>query len=213
MFAHEPFIQRKQAFFSMLPLIPISFCQNKNRSVPKLQFLTVCESPGTLTKERVQTCVWYYRFAPKTTSTEHVLAKNLILYKWCGRKINHWQNNVRGERSAHFSTELFCPCKAAALFLKQGTSSDRGRTIDHLMYVVLWNVSVSLCALSGTSLAKCSLCVHLSPSLPSITALGKDIFHSEQDQKQEMLPNPFKFSVPLLEDRNTLPLSCLLSVT
>lgn len=120
-------------------------------------------------------------------------------------KTDPWQSHVHGERSAHLSTESFCPCEPAAdLFLRQGASSDRGRTIDHLMYVVLWNVSFSLCALSGTSLEKCSLCVHLSPSHQSITTLGNDIFHSEQDPKQETLPLLFRFSVCSAEDRNPL---------
>ena len=116
----------------------------------------------------------------KTSSIEYVLPKTL--YKWCGWKINHWQCTMFMERSA----QLLCPCKATSLFLKQDATSNRARTIDHLMYV-LRNVSVSLCALSGTFLTKCCLYVHLSPSHPSITTLGKHILHSQHDLKQEVL--------------------------
>lgn len=40
-------------YFSTLPLILNSFCLNKNRSMPKLQFLTASESPETLAGENV----------------------------------------------------------------------------------------------------------------------------------------------------------------
>lgn len=135
--------------------------------MPQLQFLTLCESPGTLTERIYAKLCLIIQIHCKNPGIEYVFPN--ILYKlWCGWKINHWQNNVHGERSAPFSTELICPCDAVDLFLKQGAWTDRGRTIDHLMYVVLGNVSVSLCALSGTSLAKYSLHVHLSTIHQSI---------------------------------------------
>lgn len=48
-----PFIQEKLDFLRVLSLFLNSFCLNKSRSMPKLQFLTVCEPPGTLTEENV----------------------------------------------------------------------------------------------------------------------------------------------------------------
>lgn len=65
----------------------------------------------------MQSCV--YNNTDQNASIEHVLPK--ILYgPRGGWRINHWQNNVHGERSAHFSNELLCPCEAVDLFLKQG---------------------------------------------------------------------------------------------
>lgn len=41
------------AFFSSFSLVLIPFCQNKNRSMPKFRFLTLCGSRGALTEGNV----------------------------------------------------------------------------------------------------------------------------------------------------------------
>lgn len=101
--------------------------------MPKLQFLTVCESAGTLTEKNVCKVVSINTdpFAKKKTlvlNRSCRKTKKKIVYKpRCGWKINHWQNNVRGERSAHFYTALFCPCEAVDLFLKQRGLAGQGK--------------------------------------------------------------------------------------
>lgn len=48
---------------------------------------------------------------------------------------------------------------------------------------------MGLCVLSGVCLAKCALRVRLSLTRQSVTALGKDMNHSEQDPLNERCPH------------------------
>lgn len=105
--------------------------------MPKLQFLTVYEAPGTLTDENVCKVVSNNTdpLQRKNPSIENVLQTFYSFFfffctspGWVGKKINHWRNNIHEAwGSAHLSTKMFCPCEAVDLFLKQGALSDRGK--------------------------------------------------------------------------------------
>lgn len=88
MFAPCPFIQEKLDFLCTPSLFLNSFCLNKSRSMPKLRFLRVCKSPGTLTEENVCKVVsnnTEIRKKKKTTTSHWVcLAKNLVKAEQAG---------------------------------------------------------------------------------------------------------------------------------
>lgn len=91
-----PFIQEKLDFLSILSLFLNSFCLNKSRSMPKLQFLTACESPESLTEENVCKVVSNNTDSWQKPWCWICLAKNLV-----GKQITG-KSNIDGERSSCF---------------------------------------------------------------------------------------------------------------